>query len=81
MPQPLMPKKLALNSSVKTCNTFQNNTKKRYLFIIGNWNSKVGNQELSGITGKFGLGVPNEAGQRLPEFSEEHPLIMGNALL
>ena len=42
--------------------------KKDVLFIIGNWNAKVGNQETPGVTGKFGLGVQNEAGQRLKEF-------------
>ena len=42
--------------------------KKDVLFIIGGWNAKVGNQETSGVTGKFGLGVQNEAGQRLTEF-------------
>ena len=43
-------------------------SKKDVLFIIGDWNAKVGNQETLGITGKFGLGVRNEAGQRLIEF-------------
>ena len=42
--------------------------KKDVLFIIGDWNAKVGSQEISGVTGKFGLGVQNEAGQRLIEF-------------
>ena len=42
--------------------------KKDVLFIIGNWNAKVGSQEIPGVTGKFGLGVQNEAGQRLIEF-------------
>ena len=41
---------------------------KDILFIIGDWNAKVGSQEIHGITGKFGLGVQNEAGQRLTEF-------------
>ena len=43
-----------------------------YLFIIGNWNAKVGSQELPGITGRFGLGVQNEAGQRLTALPREH---------
>ena len=43
-------------------------SKKDVLFIIGNWNAKVGNQETPGVTGKFGLGMRNEAGQRLIEF-------------
>ena len=42
--------------------------KKDFLFIIGDWNVKVGSQELPGLTGKFGLGIQNEAGQRLIEF-------------
>ena len=42
--------------------------KKDGLFIIGNWNAKVGSRELPGVTGKFDLGVQNEAGQRLTEF-------------
>ena len=42
--------------------------KKDVLFIIGDWNAKVGSQETSGVTGKFGLGIQNEAGQRLIEF-------------
>ena len=44
--------------------------KKDVLFIIGNWNTKVGSQEIPGVTGKFGLGVQNEAGQRLTSFAE-----------
>ena len=42
--------------------------KKDVLFIIGDWNAKVGSQEIPGVTGKFGLGIENEAGQRLTEF-------------
>ena len=42
--------------------------KKDVLFIIGDWNAKVGSQEIPGVTGKFGLGVQNEAGQRLTQF-------------
>ena len=45
--------------------------KKDVLFIIGNWNAKIGNQETPGVTGKFALGIQNEAGQRLIEFSQE----------
>ena len=47
-------------------------------FIIGDWNAKVGSQEIPGITGKFGLGVQNEAGQRLTEFCKENALITEN---
>ena len=49
--------------------------KKDVLFIIGDWNTKVGSQETPGITGKFGLGVQNEAGQRLIEFCQENALV------
>ena len=49
---------------------------KDVLFIIGDWNTKVGSQETPGVTGKFGLGVQNEAGQRLIEFSQENTLII-----
>ena len=45
---------------------------KDVLFIIGDWNAKVGSQETSGLTGKFGLGVQNEAGQRLMDFGQEN---------
>ena len=50
------------------------------LFIIGDWNAKVGSQETPGVTGKFGLGVQNEAGQRLIEFFQENALVIANAL-
>ena len=48
------------------------------LFIIGDWNAKVGSQETPGVTGKFGLGVQNEAGQRLIEFCQENALVIAN---
>ena len=54
--------------------------KKDVLFIIGDWNAKVGSQETPGVTGKFGLGVQNEAGQRLIEFCQENALIIANTL-
>jgi len=54
--------------------------KKYVLFIIGDWNAKVGSQETPGVTGKFGLGVQNEAGQRLTEFCQENPLVIANTL-
>ena len=50
-------------------------TPKRHLFIIGNWNAKVESQETPGVTGKFGLGVQNEAWQRLIEFCQENALV------
>ena len=55
--------------------------KKDVLFIIGDWNAKVGSQETPGVTGRFGLGVQNEAGQRLIEFSQENTLIIASELL
>ena len=50
------------------------------LFIIGDWNAKVGRQETPGVTGKFGLGIQNEAGQRLIEFCQENALFITNTL-
>ena len=46
------------------------------LFIVGDWNAKVGSQEIPGVTGKFGLGVHNEAGKRLTEFCQENALVI-----
>ena len=54
--------------------------KKDVLFIIGDWNTKVGSQETPGVTGKFGLGVQNEAGQRLIEFCQGNALVIANTL-
>ena len=54
--------------------------KKDVLFIIGDWNAKVGSQEIPGETGKFDLGVQNEAGQRLTEFCPENGLVVANTL-
>ena len=54
--------------------------KKDVLFIIENWNAKVGSQETPGVTGKFGLGVQNEAEQRLIEFFQENALVIANTL-
>ena len=53
---------------------------KDVLFVIGDWNAKVGNQETPGVTGRFGLGVQNEAGQRLIEFCQENALVIANTL-
>ena len=55
-------------------------SKKDVLFIIGDWNAKVGSQETPGITGTFGLGVRNEPGQRLIEFCQVNELVIANAL-
>ena len=54
--------------------------KKDVLFIIGNWNAKVGSQETPGVRGKFGLVMRNEAGQRLIEFCQENALVIANSL-
>ena len=55
-------------------------TKKDVLFIIKDWNDKLESQEINGVTGKFGLGVQNEAGQRLTEFCQENAPVIANTL-
>ena len=50
------------------------------LFVIGDWNAKVGSQEIPGVTDNFGLGVQNEAGKRLTEFYQENTLVIANTL-
>ena len=55
-------------------------SEKDVLFIIGDWNAKVGSQEIPGVIGKFGLGVQNETGQRLTEFGQENALVITNTL-
>ena len=69
--------------SVCTC-TLQNllelTAKKGVLFLIGDWKAKVGSQEIPGVTGKFGLEIQNEAGQRLIEFCQEDALVIANTL-
>ena len=73
MPEPLMPKKLKLTSSMKTHkDLLELIPKKDILFTIEDWNAKVGSQEIPGVTGKFGLGVQNEAGQKLTKFCQEN---------
>ena len=52
--------------------------KNDFLFIIGDWNAKIGSQETPGVTGKFDFGVQNEAGQRLIEFCQENTLVIAN---
>ena len=61
-------------------NLLELKTKKDILFIIGDWNANVGSQETLGVTGKFGLGMWNEAGQRLVEFCQENALVIANTL-
>ena len=64
----------------KELDTSELTPKKDVLFIIGDWNAKIGSQETPGITGKFGLRVQNEAGQRLIEFCQENALVIANTL-
>ena len=59
---------------------FRTNTPKRCPFHYRDWNAKVGSQEIPGVTGKFGLGIRNEAGQRLTEFCQENSLVIANTL-
>ena len=61
-------------------NTTKQNKTKRVLFLIGDWNAKVGSQETPGVTGKLGLGVQNGAGQRLIEFCQENALVIAKTL-
>ena len=68
MPQPLLSKKQKLTGAMKTYRPSRININKYIFFIIGDWNAKVGGQEIPGLTGKFGLGAKNEARQRLTEF-------------
>ena len=56
-------------------------SKKDVLFITGDWNAKVGSQEIPGVMGKFGIGVQNEAGQRLAEFSQENTPVTANIFI
>ena len=66
---------------MKTYKTFLELTsKKDVLFVIGDWNAKVGSQETPGVTGKFDLGGENEAGQRLIVFCQENALVIANTL-
>ena len=74
MPQPVTLKKLKLNGHLELT------PKKDVLFIIGDWNAKVGSLETPGVTGKFGLGIRNEAGQRLKEFFQEKEFVIANTL-
>ena len=81
MAQQVTLKKLNLNCSMKTYQVFLELTlQKDVLFIIGDWNAKVGSQETPGETGKFGLEIQNEAGQRLIEFCQENTLVIANTL-
>ena len=76
MPRPVMLKKLKFYEDLN--NLLEQTPTKDVLFIIGDWNAKVGSQEIPGVTGKFGLGVQNEAGQRLIEFCQENAVVIAN---
>ena len=78
MPQPVMLKKFKLNGSEDLQDLLELTPKKDVLFIIRDWNAKVGSQETLGVTGKFGLGVEKESGLRLIEFCQENALIIAN---
>ena len=80
MLRPVMLKKLKLNCWWRCTRSSRTKTQKRCPFIIGDWNAKVGSQEISGVTGKFGLGLQNEVGQRLIEFCQENALVIVNTL-
>ena len=74
-------KKLKLNGSNEDLQDLLELTpQKDTLFIIGDWNANVGSQEIPGVTGKFGPGVQNEAGQRPTEFCQENILVIANTL-
>ena len=81
MSQPLMPKNLKLKGSVMTYKTLEVTPPKDILFITGDWDEKVGSQDIPVVIGlKFGLWVQDEAGQRLTEFCRENALVRANIL-
>ena len=69
-----------MNGSMNPKDLSELTPKKAVLFVIGDWNAKVGSQETPGVTGKFGLGVWDEAGQRLIEFYQDNALVIANTL-
>ena len=77
-PTTKMPKMLKLSDFMKTY--VELTLKKDVLFITGDWNAKVCSEEISGVIGKFGLGVQNETGQKLTEFCQENTLVIANTL-
>ena len=81
MLQPVMLKKAEVEQFYEDLQDLLELTpQKDVLFIIGDWNAKIGSQEAPGLTGKFGLGVWNEAGKRLIEFCQENALVITNTL-
>ena len=75
-----MLKKLKLSGTMKTYGPSRTNAPKICPFHTGEWNAKVGSQVIPGATGKFGLGVQNEEGQRLTEFCQENALVIANTI-
>ena len=80
MPWPVMLKKLLCGCYEDLPDLLELTPKRDVLFIIGDWNAKVGSQETPGVTGIFGLGIRNEVGQRLIEFCQENVLVIANTL-
>ena len=82
MPLPILLKKLKFDWIYEDLQDLLELTAKKdnVLFIIGDWSAKVESQETPGVTGKFGIGTRNEAGQRLTEFCQENTLVIANTL-
>ena len=78
--QPVMLKKWRLDGSLNLQDLLELTPQKDVLFIIGDWNSKVGSQETPGVTGKLGLGIQNKAGQKQIEFGQENAVVIANTL-
>ena len=72
--------KVVMGNKISTDFSFGQLGRDLYLFIMGDWNAKVGSQETPGVTGKFGFEVQNEAGQRLIEFCQENALVIANTI-
>ena len=80
MPQPQMPKSWRWTVLWRSTRPFRTNTQKRCPFHYRGLECKVGSQEIPGVTGKSGLGVQNEAGQKLTDFCQENALVIANTL-
>ena len=80
MSQSPKPKKLELRSPTDLQNLLELTPRKDVLFIVGDWNAKLGSQEIPGVAGKFGLRVQNEAEQSVTEFCRENTLVIANTL-
>ena len=80
MPQPVTLKKLSWMVLWRPTRPFRTNTQKRCPFHYRDWNAEVGSQETPGVTGKFGVGIRNETGQRLIEFCQENALVIANTV-